>query len=126
MGGRRSGPQGPYGLCPFCRKWGLCKARADGDMVYQRCRYCDRRTVVGGAAPAARATGELAQAAAPAPEAETEPEEETLFCVISLCEWEAVHEVERPDGSISHLCAQCFEAYEMGLTDGQHEPAPAS
>ena len=35
---------------------------------------------------------------------------ETQFCVIPLCEWEAV--TERGE---RHLCAQCAEAFDAGV-----------
>lgn len=44
--------------------------------------------------------------------------DEVTYCQMPLCEWEAVFDVDRVDGSQLHLCAQCHDAYQSGFAEG--------
>jgi len=48
---------------------------------------------------------------------------EPKFCVMPLCEWEAVEPVEKPDGTFINLCAQCKDAYLLGFNTAANAAA---
>lgn len=54
----------------------------------------------------------------PACEDERQHDTETQYCVIPLCEWEAV--TERGE---RHLCAQCAQAFDAGVEYAERTPA---
>jgi len=45
--------------------------------------------------------------------------DETIYCKNPICEWEAVEERTRKDGTVIRLCCQCAMAWDMALVDGR-------
>lgn len=50
-------------------------------------------------------------------------DEEVQHCQNPVCEWEAIHKIEREGDTTLHLCHQCKTAFDMGAANVLREAA---